>query len=1009
MTEHDIFIAAIKLTGDSRSAFLSAACGQDAKLREQVEGLLRAHVESGVPPPRDVQRKPEDPRLEATHLSASQAVPGTLIGERYKLLEAIGEGGMGTVWVAEQSQPVKRKVALKLIKPGMDSKSVLARFEAERQALAVMDHPNIAKVLDGGITETGRPYFVMEYVKGIPITEYCDAARLSVPERLQLFAQVCQAVQHAHQKGIIHRDLKPSNILVAPYDDKPVPKVIDFGLAKAMNQSLTEKTLHTAHDTVLGTPLYMSPEQALLNNIDVDTRSDIYSLGVLLYELLTGSTPLEKQRFKQAAWDEVRRIIREEEPPRPSLRLSSAETLPSLAAGRHTEPARLTKLIRGELDWIVMKALEKDRTRRYETANGFAADVQRYLTGEPVLAAPPSARYRLGVFARKHRAALTTATVIFVLLVAGMAGTIFGLIRAEQANRRVERQRDLAQIQRDKARANFRLAREAVDSFHTRVSQSAELKSHGLELLRRDLLNSAADFYQRFVNEEAEDAVVQIEQGLALQRLGELNLALGLSDRADKNYQQALVIFQKLSQADPEEINIQVHLANTYRVIGKLHRLRGRIDAGERAFLAAISISEALAKKHPPAPRTSWALAAAQQELGILYAEIRRNDEAAAAYEQACQGYRQLMHDNATELVYQQDLAATLLDLGVLYVTTNRANLAEAPYNEARELNQRLVDAHPDLPEYADALAVTMLSLSVMYSQSGRNDQAFEANLQALNGYERLVQGHPQVVDFQLSLAQANNNLGVHLRGRSLDDQAEPYYRAACDTLQRLTESYPEVSMYALSLGVARLNTGNLLRDLGKYPDAMESYSRARQGLSGILAKESRHAVANLALTLVHGGEALTLARLGRHADAELAIKAAMKLGLEPPSAELRYDITLVHALADRHRAAVAEAVEVAAAPEVTGREMLGLAAACALSADAAVRDELTPTGERSDLQSQYCLRAIEILRRAEQRGLFRAPAAIDQLRQNPDFAQLHSRDDFNMLVSEMRATLATE
>lgn len=281
--------------------------------------------------------------------------------------------------------------------------------------------------------------------------------------------------------------------------------------------------------------------------------------------------------------------------------------------------------------------------------------------------------------------------------------------------------------------------------------------------------------------------------------------------------------------------------------------------------------------------------------------------------------------------------------------------------------------------------------------------------MQAIKGYERLVQGHPQVVDYQLSLAQASNNLGVHFRGRSLDDQAEPYYRAACDTLQRLTETYPDVSMYALSLGVVRLNTGNLLRDLGKHPEAMESYSRARQGLSGILAKEARHAVANLALTLVHGGEALTLARLGRHAEAKLGIETALNLSLEPPSAELRYDRALVQALADRHQAAVAEAVEVADAPEVTGREMQGLAAACALSAAAAVRDASTPAGERSDLREQYCLQAIELLRRAEQRGQFRVPAAIDQLRQNPDFAQLHSRDDFKMLISELRTTLDPE
>ena len=378
---------------------------------------------------------------------------GAIVAGRYKLLEAIGEGGMGTVWLAEQSQPVNRKVALKLIKAGMDSRTVVARFEAERQALAVMDHPNIAKVLDGGLTDLGRPYFVMEYVKGVPITEYCDATRMSVTERLQLFAQVCLAVQHAHQKGIIHRDLKPSNILVAPYDDRPVPKIIDFGLAKAMHQSLTGKTLHTAHDMVLGTPLYMSPEQAMLNNIDVDTRSDIYSLGVLLYELLTGTTPLERQRIKQAAWEEVRRIIREEEPPRPSLRLSSVETLPSLAASRHTEPARLTKQIRGELDWIVMKALEKDRTRRYETANGFAADVRRYLAGEPVLAAPPSARYQLRKFVRRHKGPVTAMALIILTLGCGVAGTTWGLFRAAAASQAARQEATRAEAARAKTRA----------------------------------------------------------------------------------------------------------------------------------------------------------------------------------------------------------------------------------------------------------------------------------------------------------------------------------------------------------------------------------------------------------------------------------------------------------------------------------------------------------------------------------------------------------------------------
>ena len=435
-----LFAAAAELFGESRKAFLDRECAGQEALRRQLEGLLQAH--DRVNHPLDSPAVKHD-GLEPTCLADAQAV-GTIIAGRYKLLEQIGEGGMGTVWVAEQTEPVRRKVALKLIKAGMDSKSVLARFEAERQALALMDHPNIAKVLDGGMTDAGRPYFVMEYVKGVPITEYCDAVKLSVPERLNLFMQVCSAVQHAHQKGIIHRDLKPSNILVAPYDDKPVPKVIDFGLAKALHQRLTERTLHTAHETVIGTPLYMSPEQAQLNNLDVDTRSDIYSLGVLLYELLTGTTPLEKARFKEAAWDEIRRIIREEEPPRPSTRLSSTGTLPSLAACRQTEPVKLAQQLKGELDWIVMKALEKERTRRYETATGLAKDVQRFLAGEAVEACPPTLAYRLQKAYRKHRAAiLTIGAFAGVLLISTVFSLTFG-IRAQKAELKAREEAEAA-------------------------------------------------------------------------------------------------------------------------------------------------------------------------------------------------------------------------------------------------------------------------------------------------------------------------------------------------------------------------------------------------------------------------------------------------------------------------------------------------------------------------------------------------------------------------------------
>ena len=390
----------------------------------------------------------------------SEPSVGTHFG-RYKLLEKIGEGGMGEVWIAKQSEPVKRKVALKLIKPGMDSRDVLARFKAEQQALALMDHPNIAKVLDGGLTEAGRNFFVMELVKrGMPITEYCDANRLSVRERLKLFVPVCQAIQHAHQKGVVHRDLKPSNVLVARYDGRPVPKVIDFGLAKALGQPLTELTLHTVHGTILGTPQYMSPEQAQLNNLDVDTRTDVYSLGVLLYELLTGTTPIEGRRLKEAAREEFQRIIREEEPPQPSVRLSSTVTLPLLATNRQTEPARLTELLREDLDWIAMRSLEKDRDRRYQTASELAREIERHLAGEPVEAHAPSILYRLQKFVRKHRLALMTASVFAAMLVVAVLVIIWYAIRADKAA--------------DLARAQARIA----ESRRLAVLSDTELHSH---------------------------------------------------------------------------------------------------------------------------------------------------------------------------------------------------------------------------------------------------------------------------------------------------------------------------------------------------------------------------------------------------------------------------------------------------------------------------------------------------------------------------------------------------
>jgi serine/threonine protein kinase/WD40 repeat protein len=440
-----VFFAALeKKEARERAAYLDQACNGDPDLRRCVEKLLAAQPKVGEFLQAPAPGLPAAEAKAGTVDHAPDERPGTILGP-YKLLHEIGEGGMGTVWMAEQTEPVKRRVALKVIKPGMDSKQVLARFEAERQALALMDHPNIAKVLDAGATDGGRPYFVMELVKGQPITEFCDKNRLTNRERLELFVAVCNAIQHAHQKGVIHRDVKPTNVLVALYDGKPVPKVIDFGVVKAVGDPLTDKTLFTRHGQVVGTFEYMSPEQATLDQLDIDTRSDVYALGVLLYELLTGTTPLDKDELRQGGLAEVLRRIREQEPPKPSTRLTSSPGLLATAAAyRKTDSQKLPRAVRGELDWIVMKALEKDRNRRFETANGLAADVERFLKGEPVLACPPTLAYRFGKWARKHKVAFATASAVAAALLIGIALTGWQAVRATKAEQAAAHDRDVA-------------------------------------------------------------------------------------------------------------------------------------------------------------------------------------------------------------------------------------------------------------------------------------------------------------------------------------------------------------------------------------------------------------------------------------------------------------------------------------------------------------------------------------------------------------------------------------
>jgi serine/threonine protein kinase/tetratricopeptide (TPR) repeat protein len=542
---------------------------------------------------------------------------GAMIG-RYKLLQRIGEGGFGVVYMAEQQHPIQRKVALKVIKPGFDTKQVIARFEAERQALALMDHENIAKVLDAGATDSGRPYFVMELVHGLPITQFCDENELPPRERLELFVLVCRAVQHAHTKGIIHRDLKPTNVLVTLQDGVPVPKVIDFGVAKATGQQLTEKTLFTHFAQMVGTPLYMSPEQAEMTSVDVDTRSDVYSLGVLLYELLTGTTPLDKERLKRSAFDEVRRLIREEEPPRPSTRLSTlGDQAKTISARRKCDPPQLGRLMRGELDWIVMKALEKDRRLRYETATGLALDIERYLRDDPVEACPPSAGYRLRKLVRRYRLPIGMAAVFLVMLTLASIVSIWQAIRATRAERQVVQQRD-------------------------QVEAALRQQEHALREAEAQRQRAEENFRQ------ARIAVNDLVLWPALGREGQLPDPV-----RNKLVEVAIKYYTSLGDASSTDPSMQYDAAIGQRTLGFLLKGTGDLRGSEELLRRSISTLEALHREHPGRPEYPQQLGWSRYMFCETLSRQGHSEEAQVAAEQARKVYEALMAEHPESTVYR--------------------------------------------------------------------------------------------------------------------------------------------------------------------------------------------------------------------------------------------------------------------------------------------------------------------------------------------------------------------
>jgi eukaryotic-like serine/threonine-protein kinase len=971
--EEAIFDAARRIAApDVRRRYVQQSCGDDAKLRARVEGLLRVQDE-------------ERSFLGAAVTGVRAAVAG-LIGEApgarigpYQLLEKIGEGGFGVVFLAEQTQPVRRRVALKVLKPGMDTKQVVARFEAERQALALMDHPNIARVFDGGTTPSGRPYFVMELVPGVPITDYCDRHQLAVRQRLELFVGVCRAVQHAHQKGVIHRDLKPSNVLVAVHDGAPAVKVIDFGIAKALGQKLTDKTLVTQSAQLVGTPLYMSPEQAEMGGLDIDTRTDVYALGVLLYELLTGTTPFERERLQTAGFDEVRRIIREEEPARPSARLSTiADAAATVSANRRSDPRQLGRLFRGELDWIVMKCLEKDRNRRYQTADELALDLQRYLRDEPVRAGPPSARYRLRKFARRHWRALAAALAFVLMLVTAVVTLTVALVAANRERVALvavnqERQEKVAALEAEGRRR--RQTRAALDAMSSQVIEDWLFQQKELSPGHKQFLEQALRAYEEFAADTGQEEESRAGVAQAYERVGIIQHRLGQRKEAEAAWERSRELFAGLVADFPGVPAYRQDLARIYIDLSNLYRYTGRVPEAEAALGQGLTFRRNLAAEFPGVPGYRHDLAKTLNDLGILLTNSSRAPEAEAAYGQSVAILTQLAADFPADPGYRDSLAQTYRSLGILLdrpgrkleavlKDPGRSREAAAAYEQSVAILTQLAADFPNVHRYRYQLAVSRTHLGNALRDAGRYPEAEEVFRQALTTRRELVADFPAVPDYPRGLAITLNGLGILFRITGRDREAEELYGKTLAIHRQLAADFPTVPDHQNEVAGAMVNLGRLLLDRKELPAARRLLEEALPHHQAALKARPRDPIYRRAYRNNRWRLTETLLALKEHAEAAEAAGQFLQVAVEPAR--------------DAYTAAC-------------------LLAGCVRLA---AQDERLPDGKRQELIATYGDSALAALRQAVEMGA----KEVAQMPKDPALDPLRRRADFQRLLAQLEA-----